>query len=205
MKTQLLLSIPVLSMTAVMLGACGMPAEFGDEHALRASALSSATPHCVARMNSRGPESADPPSAIQAEPAPMTCFGTFAEATSFATGGSVKLPADARPESLTDEQLSPPSLTATYVLGVVYADSGFRGGSLSFTDTSTCASGSKSRPHMPSEWNDKVSSARAFAGCNHFYLYQHSSYDGARIDCGTECRYVGDAMNDRTSSVKLTK
>ena len=52
-----------------------------------------------------------------------------------------------------------------------------------------------------SVWNDRISSAKAYSGCIHFRHFEDINYGGAVVTC--TCYYVGDAMNDRTSSLQF--
>jgi hypothetical protein len=57
---------------------------------------------------------------------------------------------------------------------------------------------------MPAGWDNVISSQILVAtgGCDHNYHYDGTNRTGALIDCayGVGCYYIGDAMNDRTSS-----
>jgi hypothetical protein len=68
-----------------------------------------------------------------------------------------------------------------------------------------CSGGrSYSASSMPSGWNDVISSYKDYliASCTNNPHYENNDFKGAVVNCGPNCRYVGDAMNDRTSSEK---
>ncbi|MEU5693683.1 hypothetical protein [Actinosynnema sp. NPDC020468] len=55
---------------------------------------------------------------------------------------------------------------------------------------------------MPAGWNDRISSFRTYGGCQGVRLYEHDNTSGS---CGSyfyDVSYVGDAMNDKTSSFR---
>ena len=57
-------------------------------------------------------------------------------------------------------------------------------------------------PSMPSGWNDVISSYKDFVRCSNNPHYENNGYTGAVVNCGPNCSYVGNAMNDQTSSEK---
>lgn len=129
------------------------------------------------------------------------CFQTFAEAIHAATGGAVTLAPGTTPSQLTQSMLDVPS-TST-VIGVDYMDSGFYGGSLTWSESSDiygCTDGSYyAAPTMPSGWNDDVSSARSYGGCATYNHFENTYYGGSKLTC--TCSTMG-VMNDQTSSEK---
>jgi hypothetical protein len=131
------------------------------------------------------------------------CFRTFAEAISFVTEGQLDLAKDATPEDLDAPMLNNVA-AATYVIGIEYTAANYGGASYIFGASATCSPATFGVTSMPAGWNETISSARAFSGCNHSYHYEHTSYTGAVKDCGTDCSYIGDALNDRTSSIRWT-
>jgi hypothetical protein len=159
--------------------------------------------HCVVQAQAvpdgRGPESVPPPA-----DAPR-CFSRFSQAIELATAGRVKLPEDAIAVALDDAVLSTTSSAASYVIGIEYEHADYRGSTFIFTSSYSCAEYSHYLSAMPSGWNDRISSARAFSGCYHSYHYEHIHAGGAVRDCGAACPYIGDALNDRTSSIWWTR
>lgn len=223
MNTKLSTSILTVSLASALCSACGTPEELaapvasqeraasGTERSLSAPA-SAQKPHCVIAATAIPKDGTGSLAAGPAESAPAACFETFAEAAAFATQGRVSLPSDARPQDLWPELL--PS-AGPYVIGIEYENKVFGGRSLTITYEFPCAVGNVYLNSMPLErqpiwpwpydWNDKISSARAFSGCNHSYHFEHVNFGGAVADCGTGCSYIGDALNDRTSSIMWTQ
>jgi hypothetical protein len=94
-----------------------------------------------------------------------TCYATFAQAISAATKGRVRLPASAKPGSVTPDQLNAGAQApiATFVLSIDYVNANFGGSDLLWTQTSKC--GGFLASEMPTNWNDTVSSVSASSGC----------------------------------------
>jgi len=135
---------------------------------------------------------------------PIGCFATFAEAIAAATGGEVQLPANVGPAEVTAEMLAPAQ--NNIVIGIDYVNSNFQGNTLVWETAYTpgCSDGTTfGAPNMPSGWNDVVSSARSYAGCNHYYHYEHTWWTGAVRDCGGSCATMG-VMDNATSSERWT-
>jgi hypothetical protein len=156
--------------------------------------------HCVIEATVVSGDENDFPLAASAP----RCFQTFSDAVHFATEGRVQLPLGATPDDLDETVLRGGQVTpmATYVIGVEYKDTDGTGSSVTFTSTLPCEGGYIiGSSYMPAGWNDVISSARAFSGCNHSYHYEETFMEGAVADCGTYCSYIGHAMNDRTSSI----
>jgi hypothetical protein len=136
-----------------------------------------------------------------------TCFHEFSEAIEFATQGRVRVPQAVTLDELDDDLLNGPELgpLATNVIAIEYQHKGFQGASYTITNSKGCATHKHSLKSMKQGWNDIISSAKAFAGCNHSRHYEHVGYKGAVKDCKRKCSYIGDAMNDRTSSIRWTR
>jgi hypothetical protein len=143
----------------------------------------------------------------QPTPAPViTCFSTFAESMEFATRGKVQL--DAADATVSAQQLVESGAVATAnalaagpLLGVEYDGSNYSGGSLALYGTggSGCYGVTYGFAGMPGGWNDRVSSARAYSGCDSWH-YDSSGYRGSVRVCATVCSGFG-AMTNRTSSI----
>lgn len=170
----------------------------------QASYAGDALTHCVVRSHAvRDGEPLRPERLPAAVP---TCFPTFSAAIEFATRGRVRLPDTMTVEELDDDLLNGPDLgtLATYVIAIEYEHINYGGASYTITNGNTCHGYQHSISSMPSGWNDVISSARAYAGCNHSYHYEHINFVGAIVDCHGTCSWIGDAMNDRTSSIRWT-
>lgn len=135
----------------------------------------------------------------------MACFSRFADAIFFAT--AEELPADATPDSYEPLPLADRPLSATFVIGVEYDAKSWSGGngSITYTSTSTCDQKAQSVPVLSNTWQNRISSARAFSGCLHSYHYESNYFSGAAVDCGAACSYIGDPLQNRTSSIRWTK
>lgn len=157
--------------------------------------------HCV--MNVLPFKAGEPLPASDTVPE-AKCFPSFPDAVSFATGGTVRLPATARPADLKESDLKPVHQAAPneIVIGIEYRDS-YSGSSLVFVSTvGGCGS---YFVNLPGDWDNVISSSKSFAGCNHSYHYENANGGGASVDCGGGCSFIGDAMNDRTSSIFWTQ
>lgn len=92
-------------------------------------------------------------------------------------------------------------------IAAVFQNINFGGSCLKLSGIS-CTGVVQSLASMPSGWNDVVSSAEVtFVGeglnCSTIQLFEHSNFNGATVSCSTDCAYVGDSMNDKTSSLKV--
>ncbi|RKG54202.1 hypothetical protein D7X30_29940 [Corallococcus sp. AB011P] len=172
--------------------------------------VTQAAQHCV--MNVMPFTPGEPLPASDTVPAPK-CFTSFPEAISFATGGTVRLPATANPKDLKESDLKSVHQAAPneIVIGIEYEDrwtaSAYSGNSIVFVSTyGGC--GSLFVPSMPAGWNDIISSSRSFAGCNHSYHYQNDNGPATgpnpSIDCGGGCTGMG-VMDNQTSSIFWTQ
>lgn len=191
---------------------CGDPRAESSEEAAGSSLPPSATGlaaperHCVGRAQAVKPGESLPASSDQSQ---WECFDTFSEAISFATKGAVRLPATAKPADLEEEDLkvaSAASGSSDYVIGIEYTDAGFSGNGYIFTAPGPC--GTLFVGSLPYGVNDTISSAQAFSGCNNSWHYENFNGPlggGAQVNCGPACSYIGDAMNDRTSSIFWTQ
>ncbi len=134
------------------------------------------------------------------------CFDTFTEAISYATRGRVVLDPSVRPEQITDELLErmeePGTPGAQVVIGIDW-DYTYYGGS-SYTWVVSLSGCSPTVQYqvssMPSGWNDRVSSARAYSNCS-FYHYKDINYNGSYIACDPDCSTMG-SLDNATSSEK---
>jgi hypothetical protein len=112
---------------------------------------------------------------------------------------SVTMPAaQAAPAAQPGASVSP---LTSYVLSIDYVNANYGGSSFIWYGGATCASTSYAQPTMPSGWNDVVSSFRTYSGClvDHF---ENTYYGGSSTGYWSSHSYIGDAMNDRTSSEK---
>lgn len=54
---------------------------------------------------------------------------------------------------------------------------------------------------MPSGWNDRVSSFKSYGLCA-TRIWENTNFGGASYGFTVNSTYVGDAMNDRASSIQ---
>lgn len=131
------------------------------------------------------------------------CFGSFADAISFATDRTVRLPSGA--SDLTQADLDAGravSNTASTVIGIEYENTNFGGTQWIIAQASGCNDGGAEvwlRSDLTgTAMNNEVSSARTYAGCKsrHFDL---PNFGGSSYLCG--CSQMS-SMNDRTTSIR---
>jgi hypothetical protein len=85
------------------------------------------------------------------------------------------------------------------VLGTVYKDANYGGGSLSFYGTGSCAGVTYGFASLDAAWQNTISSAKAYASC-WVSLYTAPSYGGTQLLCTPNCATVGTS-NDRVLSL----
>lgn len=131
-----------------------------------------------------------------------TCYSTFSASIRAATGGRVRLPASARPGSVTPDQLNAGANTPSsiVVLSIDYKDINFSGATLTWTQNNGC--GSFQAAAMPSGWNDAVSSVVTRSGCANTQ-YKNINFGGTTfsISRNSSAANLG-SFNDQTSSEK---
>jgi len=154
--------------------------------------------HCVAQ--------AYPIGQSPAVPAPLVCFDTFGAAIAFATGGAVQLP-DVTSRRLSQAELTPPDGTlapTSTVIGIDWWDAFMSGSTLTTSenfDPNGCYNGGVYVvDSIQTGWDNQISSAVGYQGCDYFYHYDLQSQGGVRIQCVCEEMF---AMNDHTSSEKF--
>lgn len=130
----------------------------------------------------------------------VRCFATLSDAVAFATGGAIRLPADA--EVVTDAQASSAVGVATNpLLGIEYKDSSYRGSTWTLygTSGSGCYGGVSYGFYHISRfgWGDTISSAKAYSGCTGVH-YEDGDASGSTYNC--TCSSMG-VMNDETSAI----
>src|SRR5262249_12116789 len=130
-------------------------------------------------------------------PPAVQCFATFSDAMAAATSGRVRLPASATPASVDAPTLNSgaqPS-SSDFVIGIEYADLNYGGASIIFHSSTTCDGSSHAWPDLRNlGWNDRISSALAFSGCNNSFHYEDINFSGALFNCGTGCSSLGAVM-----------
>jgi hypothetical protein len=146
-----------------------------------------------------------------------SCYRTFAEAIAAATGGRVHLASTIRPQDLTQAMLNT-SLNATsqsqpasnisntqYILSDEYWDWHDTGATWTPSGSAPCSSSiGYSLSYVGDTWNDQISSATGYSGCNHVKHWDNRGFKGSNIMCTNSpstCWTMG-AMNDHTSSIE---
>lgn len=154
--------------------------------------------HCVASTFAQ-PKGQPMPQNLA--PTRFDCFDTFADAISSVSKGTVRLPTNAKPEDLKQEDVDRMASMAVYVIAVEYEHDYFGGASYTLQSDVTCQGWYHGIPSLPYGWDNLISSAIAYSGCNNSWHYENPGYTGAVVNCGTACAQIGAAMNDRTSSI----
>lgn len=135
------------------------------------------------------------------------CFANFADSIYAATNGRVQLDRSIQPDEVTNEALNSNngvnSSSSQVVIGIDWDSTNFAGSSYTWVVSgSGCSSSTQySVSSMPSGWDNRVSSARGYSGCNYFYHYQNTNFGGSSLVCNTECATMG-SLDNATSSEK---
>jgi hypothetical protein len=136
------------------------------------------------------------------------CFATFALAMADLSDGTLGF--DANVETLTQAQaatLGFPIVAASsspYVLAIVYDNANYGGSSLTFTASGPCDTNADvdwQNANIGSTWNDRISSFKSYSDCQ-TKIFENANFGGASYGSVSNTTYVGDAMNDRTTSIK---
>lgn len=135
-------------------------------------------------------------------PVTKTCFATFSQALSFATGGRVTVPRSAT-------TVSSATLAAAGVvgpdavqplLGIEYQDANYGGGGdVYYGNNGSGCSGGTVYGFPTVKKDNTYSSSRGFSGCGGTH-YQYTNYGGATLPCNNDCSNLG-LLNDKTSSI----
>jgi hypothetical protein len=177
--------------------------------------FTAATPDCVVRL--------DPvqPGETSSHVSVVGCFKTFAEAAAAGTNGGVQLPPMASAKKFTQAKLNAqlnlrgrglfhamdctPNCTGT-IIGIDYWDIGFSGSILMYTTNNSagCTAGANYYwTSLPYPWDNKVSSARSYTGCQYFHHWVDTGFTGGQLIVQWSNSNFGSVMNDTTSSVGL--
>jgi hypothetical protein len=137
------------------------------------------------------------------------CFATFAEEVGYLSHGRLRLPAGASADQFSLGQLNA-SIQGVTIIGRDYEDPNYScnvfGPCLDWTvDNDFGCTGGRNyvAASMPVvggfNWNNQVSSTKAFAGCSTNQNFENTNYGGALLNCLPNCAGMG-VMNDATSS-----
>jgi hypothetical protein len=168
-----------------------------DEASTETSTAVEAAKHCVSEAL---------PAGSKKEPASPVCFGSFPEAIAYATDGWLQLSAEET--TITQEQLDAAYSEAAAndviiqatVIGISHEHKTFRGLSFIHTGGTGCDTDVGFEwevSNIGSTWNDRISAAVGFDGCQGVY-YEHANFDGASV----ETIWDGGAMSDETTSIR---
>jgi len=108
-------------------------------------------------------------------------------------------PATASPTS------APIAATTTYVLGRLYDDANRTGAYFEITASGPCDTSPDvdwELSSLPTVWNDRASSFQGYSNCE-LRVYENTAFGGLSYGAYAFTDYVGDPMNDRTSSVRF--
>jgi hypothetical protein len=117
------------------------------------------------------------------------------------TGRTVCAATEAGLNAATSRGLSPES---TFVLAKLYDQAGRTGPYLEIQASGPCDTNSDidwGTANVGTTWNDRISSFQGFSNCQ-IRIYENANFTGATYGAFTATDYVGDAMNDRTTSVR---
>ena len=112
------------------------------------------------------------------------------------------------PSLIHDESEMASKWGSTYILAVDYASKNCTGSTFTWKASGRCTwrkPWGYGRKGMYSGWNDRVSSSKAFAGCDRNYFYEHTRYRGASLRRNGQdtCQNMSSAMDNETSSRKV--
>ncbi|MGA2929299.1 MAG: hypothetical protein ABSG43_25580 [Solirubrobacteraceae bacterium] len=98
--------------------------------------------------------------------------------------------------------------SSSYVLGIEYVDANWQGSTFTWTGNHTCASTLSDIDYyvpslVPYGWNDVISSFDSYSNC-WTKLFENANFTGATYGFADSTSYVGDAMNDRASSIQFS-
>ncbi|MBB2968013.1 peptidase inhibitor family I36 protein [Leifsonia aquatica] len=133
--------------------------------------------YCAVRVEPLGsPES----------PASPACFNTQDEVDSYLA-------------AVTSPNKGARAAAASVVIGTMYKDDNYGGGSYTFYGSGSCSGVTYGFPSLSADWQNTISSAKAFASC-WVTLYDGASYGGSRYNCTPSCASL-PLFNDRTKSI----
>ena len=135
---------------------------------------------------------------LNADTGAFACFDSeeaFESASDVVIPGDVALPRQVAPQ--------PAAASATYLLATFYQDASWGGSTVNITTShaALCTGYHYYGSSMPSGWNDRVSSFRAYGTCA-VELYHDSGYGGSTFGPYTSAASVG-SMNDESSSYQI--
>jgi len=146
----------------------------------------------------------------------MSCYNTFTKAIADATGGKITdAPLNAatavaskdfndRINALAQVKSQPAAADAQVVIEISYQYRDYTGDDLIWGTSSGCDADTGiewQAGSMPTGWNDRISSFRTFSRCQSKH-WENTNFQGASTGFWNSTSYIGDAMNNQTSSIK---
>lgn len=146
----------------------------------------------------------------------VSCYDTFTEAINDATNGKITdAPRNARTavasaafnnriNAIAQTKGQSAGQKASTVIEISYEHSSFQGASLTWETSGGCDNSSDvdwQAGSINGWWNDRISSFRTYANCLSRH-WEHSNFQGISTGYWGTTGYIGDAMNDKASSIK---
>lgn len=173
----------------------------GTELSRHTQELGRTAQHCVSKAFA---QQKDLPIPSKLPVPQFDCFETFADAISHASKGAVQLSADTTPQTLTREDENRITASAN-IIGMEYDAINFTGPTWIITSDVTCSMGYViGTSATPPGWDNVISSARAYAGCNNAYHYENANFSGVASNCYSSCSFYSLLMDNQTSSIIWT-
>jgi hypothetical protein len=100
----------------------------------------------------------------------------------------------------------PSPMASSYLLATLYTNANYAGSSLALQASTPCdtnADVDHSWATLPAGFADEVSSFKGANNCQ-VKLFEHTNYGGTSLGPLTSTTYVGDAINDKASSIQLS-
>jgi hypothetical protein len=139
---------------------------------------------------------------IQAEPVPLGCYETYADAVAAGSGGSIQLEDAASPATVTDTDLEDGtvSTSSSVAIGTEYNHTSYQGASNTYFASTTCSDTTTWEvAYVGDAWNDTFESGKGFGGCDRNRKFKASQFDGDSILCTPNCSTYGALRNEVSS------
>lgn len=131
------------------------------------------------------------------------CFDSFTDVLEHLSDGNISVPTNFSAKNFASALM--PASSSSTVIGIDFQHKNFGGSTLTWytSESQGCLNGATFVGNtMPTGWDNKVSSVRAYQGCDNFNHYEDIYLGGAVLTC--PCSQM-NAMNDETSSVRFTQ
>lgn len=147
-----------------------------------------------------------------------TCYDSYQALITDISGGAVTTITS--PSQITDDVVAtiagsgaaprsaaarPAATASTFILSIISAPANYGDPTFTFTQNFPCDTDSGVEANvrnMPAGWNDRLSSFRSFSDCQTKIF--ENTFSGATLGPLTNSSYVGNALNDRTSSMEFS-